>query len=109
MKLNIPFIKSFSLSALILIITFNTQAENNLGQKTVPVFNNLSKVLSNQPVVKCLSFNGSLVNNEILINWITSHVSDGFENDTSKEYTFKRQFKIDNKQISCLLSIKAIR
>ena len=78
MKLNIPLFKSFFLLALILIITFNTQAENNFGQKTVKVFNNLSKASSNQSVVKYLSFNGSLVNNEICINWITSHVLDGF-------------------------------
>ena len=132
MNQNFTFAKFLALLSLILIITFNTQAQHGFSQLNVNGVLNISVSLANiQPQefidntsleikeiglgnlpVKYLSFEGKMITNSLLLNWITTEeinnnyfqiersfngidfmqiglALDGFVNGTQKEYAFK--------------------
>lgn len=132
MNQNFTQAKFLALLTLILIITFNTQAQSGFRQLNLIGALNISVLLTNsQPQesnknfpleikeigagslpVKYLSFEGKVITNSLLLNWITTEeinnnyfqiersfngidfmqiglALDGFENGTKKEYAFK--------------------
>ena len=122
MNKNYTQVKHLVFLAAILIISFNTQAKNNCLQKVATHHVNFSVIYPRQSFVKYLSFNGRMVNNTIVLNWITSQefnnnyfqiersfdgkdfttvglTLDGFEHETEKEYAFKDDSKLlENKK-----------
>lgn len=132
MNQNFTQAKFLAIFSFILIITFNTQAQSGFSQIDVNGAVNISVSLTNsQPQesinnfpleikeigagglpVKYLSFEGKMITNSLLLNWITTEeinnnyfqiersfngidfmqiglALDGFENGTKKEYAFK--------------------
>ena len=113
--------KNFALLALILIISFNTEANSSI--QVTSNQNYIHSFSATRSIVKYVSFNGSLVSKTMLLCWVTSQelnnnyfeiersfngkdftsvglALDGFENDTNKEYAFKDNSKLlENKDV----------
>lgn len=132
MNQNFTLAKFLALLSVILIITFNTQAQHGFSQLNVNGALNISVLLANSQQqefidntsleikeiglgnlpVKYLSFEGKMITNSLLLNWITTEeinnnyfqidrsfngidfmqiglALDGFVNGTKKEYAFK--------------------